>query len=55
MQVTIGCEIISIDEENETAILNFRFTDENGKDQPQMVVLTAEQLDELDRRLQDAD
>lgn len=40
----IGCEIISIDEESEIAILNFHMTDEHGKDEPRMVVVDGEKL-----------
>jgi len=40
----IGCEIISIDEESEIAILNFHMTDEHGKDEPRMVVVGGNNL-----------
>lgn len=40
----IQCEIISIDEENEIAIINAHFPDKNGKDEPKMVVVDGEKL-----------
>jgi len=40
----IGCEIISIDEENEIAIINAHFPDKHGKDTPQMVVVDGNKL-----------
>ncbi|MFJ6415023.1 hypothetical protein ACIQLG_19780 [Terribacillus saccharophilus] len=40
----IHCEIISIDEENEIAIINAHFPDKHGKDTPQMMVIDGEKL-----------
>jgi hypothetical protein len=43
----ISCEIISIDEERGTAILNFHAPDEQGKDKPVMVMITEDKLRDL--------
>ncbi|WP_176467153.1 hypothetical protein [Terribacillus saccharophilus] len=44
----IHCEIISIDEENEIAIINAHFPDKHGKDTPKMMVITGDSLQRSD-------